>query len=122
MSNEQDVLKDVEALAGDAELAAMFVAEALDHLGTIEATLLRLDEQPNDRGLLNDVFRPFHTIKGNAGALGIITVQSTAHKVEELLDRCRSGKHTMGRLEVDVGVRPGALGLRAPVGLVVLAF
>ncbi len=105
MSNEPDVLKDVEALSGDPELASMFVAEALDHLGTIEATLLRLDDQPNDKGLLNDVFRPFHTIKGNAGALGIITVQSTAHKVEELLDRCRSGKHTMGRTEVDVVLR-----------------
>ena len=105
MSNEEDVLRDVAALSGDAELAAMFVAEALDHLGTIEATLLQLDDQPNDKGLLNDVFRPFHTIKGNAGALGIITVQSTAHKVEELLDRCRSGKHTMGRTEVDVVLR-----------------
>ena len=105
MSHEPDVLKDVEALSGDPELAQMFVAEALDHLGTIEATLLKLDDQPNDRGLLNDVFRPFHTIKGNAGALGIITVQSTAHKVEELLDRCRSGKHTMGRTEVDVVLR-----------------
>ncbi|MEI6245609.1 MAG: chemotaxis protein CheA [Acidobacteriota bacterium] len=105
MSQEPDVLKDVEALSGDPELASMFVAEALDHLGTIEATLLRLDDEPNDRGLLNDVFRPFHTIKGNAGALGIITVQSTAHKVEELLDRCRSGKHTMGRPEVDVVLR-----------------
>jgi two-component system, chemotaxis family, sensor kinase CheA len=105
VSNELDVLKDVEALSGDPELAQMFVAEALDHLGTIEATLLRLDSEPNDRGLLNDVFRPFHTIKGNAGALGITTVQSTAHKVEELLDRCRSGKHTMGRTEVDVVLR-----------------
>ena len=105
MSHEPDVLKDVEALSGDPELAQMFVAEALDHLGTIEATLLKLDDQPNDRGLLNDVFRPFHTIKGNAGALGIITVQSTAHKVEELLDRCRSGTHTMGRTEVDVVLR-----------------
>ena len=105
MSHEPDVQKDVEALGGDPELAGMFVAEALDHLGTIEATLLQLDEHPNDRGLLNDVFRPFHTIKGNAGALGITTVQTTAHKVEELLDRCRSGKHVMGRAEVDLVLR-----------------
>lgn len=102
MSNEHDVVKDVEALSGDPELASMFVAEALDHLGTIEATLLQLDDKPNDKTLLNDGFRPFHTIKGNAGALGITTVQSTAHKVEELLDRCRSGRHVMGRKEVDI--------------------
>jgi two-component system chemotaxis sensor kinase CheA len=99
---EDEVRRDIEALAGDAELSGMFVAEALDHLGTIEATLLRLEETPGDKTLLNDVFRPFHTIKGNAGALGVATVQGLAHKVENLLDRCRSGQHAVGSAEVDV--------------------
>ncbi|MGC4081229.1 MAG: Hpt domain-containing protein [Vicinamibacterales bacterium] len=93
---------DVEALGGDAELSSMFVAEALDHLGTIEATLLKLEESPDDKTLLNDVFRPFHTVKGNAGALGLVTVQQFAHTVESLLDRCRSGKHQVGSVEVDI--------------------
>src|SRR6185436_9834231 len=84
---DEDVRRDVEALGADAELSGMFVAEALDHLGTIEATLLRLEEAPADRALINDVFRPFHTIKGNAGALGVTTVQELAHRVENLLDR-----------------------------------
>ena len=93
---------DIEALGGDAELSSMFVAEALDHLGTIEATLLRLEEAPDDKTLLNDVFRPFHTVKGNAGALGLVTVQHFAHTVESLLDRCRSGKHPVGSVEIDI--------------------
>ena len=93
---------DIEALGGDAELSSMFVAEALDHLGTIEATLLRLEESPDDKTLLNDVFRPFHTVKGNSGALGLVTVQHFAHTVESLLDRCRSGKHPVGSVEVDI--------------------
>jgi two-component system chemotaxis sensor kinase CheA len=100
--DDEDVRRDVEALSADAELSGMFVAEALDHLGTIEATLLRLEEAPGDRALINDVFRPFHTIKGNAGALGVTTVQELAHKVENLLDRCRSGQHAVGSPEVDV--------------------
>ena len=99
---DEDVRRDVEALGADAELSGMFVAEALDHLGTIEATLLRLEEAPADRALINDVFRPFHTIKGNAGALGVTTVQELAHRVENLLDRCRSGQHAVGSAEVDV--------------------
>ncbi len=93
---------DVEALGGDAELSSMFVAEALDHLGSIEATLLKLEESPDDKTLLNDVFRPFHTVKGNAGALGLVTVQHFAHTVESLLDRCRSGKHQVGGVEIDI--------------------
>ena len=93
---------DVEALAADAELASMFVAEAIDHLGSIEKTLLKLETAPDDTTLLNDVFRPFHTVKGNASALGLITVQHFAHTVESLLDRCRSGKHSVGSVEVDL--------------------
>jgi two-component system, chemotaxis family, sensor kinase CheA len=92
-------------LRDDPEMADLFLAEALDHLGTIEAALLALDERPGDTTLLNDIFRPFHTIKGNAGALGVTSVQEVAHRVENLLDLARSGRHTMGPADVDVVLR-----------------
>lgn len=99
------VTADVEALRMDAELSAMFIAEALDHLSTIEASLLELETSPNDSRILDDVFRPFHTVKGNSGALGVQTVQELAHRVENLLDLCRSGRHRIGSAEVDVVLR-----------------
>lgn len=102
---DDEVRPDVEALQADPELSGMFVAEALDHLSTIEATLLKLEETPEDKTLLNDVFRPFHTVKGNAGALGVGTVQQFAHTVESLLDRCRSGRHPVGEVEIDIVLR-----------------
>ena len=92
-------------LRDDPEMADLFLAEALDHLGTIEAALLALDDRPGDVGLLNDIFRPFHTIKGNAGALGVTSVQEVAHRVENLLDLARSGRRTMGPADVDVVLR-----------------
>jgi two-component system chemotaxis sensor kinase CheA len=93
---------ELATLAADPEIASLFITEALDHLGTIEAVILQLESTPGDVKLLNDVFRPFHTIKGNAGALGVSSVQEVAHKVENLLDLARSGKHAMGPEEVDV--------------------
>jgi two-component system chemotaxis sensor kinase CheA len=92
-------------LRDDPEMADLFLAESLDHLGTIEAALLALDERPGDTTLLNDIFRPFHTIKGNAGALGLTSVQEVAHHVEDLLDRARSGRLTMRPADVDVVLR-----------------
>jgi two-component system chemotaxis sensor kinase CheA len=92
-------------LMSDAELAGMFIAEALDHLSSIEALVLQVESQPDDVKLLNDVFRPFHTIKGNAGALGVTSVQELAHRVENLLDLARSGRHAMGADEIDVVLR-----------------
>jgi len=93
---------ELAAFVADPELAAMFIADANDHLGSIEATVLKLEASPSDQALVNDVFRPFHTIKGNAGVLGISSIQEFAHKVETLLDLARSGKHAIGPTEIDV--------------------
>jgi two-component system, chemotaxis family, sensor kinase CheA len=96
---------DLEVLRSDPELASMFIAEALDHLRAIEATVLQLEEAPDDQKLLNDVFRPFHTVKGNAGALGVTSVQALAHRVENLLDLARSGRIQMGAAAIDVTLK-----------------
>ncbi len=96
---------ELATLAADPEMMQMFVTEALDHLGTIESVVLQLEGEPADVKLLNDVFRPFHTIKGNAGALGVTSVQELAHCVESLLDLARAGKHAMGPDEFDIVLR-----------------
>ncbi|HWJ55784.1 MAG TPA: chemotaxis protein CheA [Vicinamibacterales bacterium] len=96
---------ELAILAADPEMLSMFVGEALDHLGTIESVVLQLESAPADVKLLNDVFRPFHTVKGNAGALGVTSVQELAHCVESLLDRARAGTHAMGPDEFDIVLR-----------------
>lgn len=93
---------ELEMLRMDPEIAGMFATEALDHLGTIEALVLQLEASPGDHKLLNDVFRPFHTIKGNAGALGVTSIQEFAHKVEGLLDLGRAGRLVVGAAEIEV--------------------
>jgi two-component system, chemotaxis family, sensor kinase CheA len=96
---------ELAILAADPEMLNMFVGEALDHLGTIESVVLQLEGAPADVKLLNDVFRPFHTVKGNAGALGVTSVQELAHCVESLLDLARAGTHAMGPDEFDIVLR-----------------
>ena len=106
---------DLAMLISDPELAGMFVAEALDHLSSIEALVLQVEQRPGNAGLLNDIFRPFHTIKGNAGALGIADVQRLAHCIENLLDLARGGQHQVGPREIDVVLRSVDL-LRTMIG------
>jgi two-component system chemotaxis sensor kinase CheA len=93
---------ELSMLQADPELAGMFLAEALDHLSSIEAIALQLETSPGDRHLLNEMFRPFHTVKGNAGALAITSVQELAHAVENLLDAARSGQHDFGPSGIDL--------------------
>ncbi len=86
-----DVMLDLH-LEENKELLGEFHAEAVDHLQQIEAALLALDQQPEDPEALNSIFRSFHTIKGNAGFLGLVPMQALAHEVESLLDLARNHK------------------------------
>jgi len=79
-------------LAENAELLTEFHAEAIDHLSQIESSLLILDDKPDDRDALNQIFRSFHTIKGVSGFLQLTPMHTLTHEVESLLDLARTGR------------------------------
>ncbi|HYD84527.1 MAG TPA: Hpt domain-containing protein, partial [Opitutus sp.] len=87
----EDVMLSLH-LEENRELLAEFYGEAVDHLSQIEAALLALDQQPDNPEALNSIFRSFHTIKGNAGFLGLVPMHTLAHEVESLLDLARNQK------------------------------
>jgi two-component system chemotaxis sensor kinase CheA len=86
-------------LGENRELLAEFYGEAVEHLQQIEAALLALEQQPDDPEALSSIFRSFHTIKGNAGFLGLAPMHALAHEVETLLDLARNR-----RLRIDSAV------------------
>lgn len=75
----------------DPELFADFIAEAKEHLETIEPNLLELEKTPDNLALLNDIFRPMHSLKGASGFLGLNRINKLAHKAENILDELRKG-------------------------------
>lgn len=75
----------------DPELLSDFFNEAKEHLETIEPNLLQLEANPEDLGLLNDIFRPMHSLKGASGFLGLNKINRLAHKAENILDDLRQG-------------------------------
>ncbi|MDP1580880.1 MAG: chemotaxis protein CheA, partial [Candidatus Didemnitutus sp.] len=79
-------------LAENKEILGEFYAEAVEHLQQIEAALLTLDQQPDHPEALSAIFRSFHTIKGNAGFLGLVPMHVLAHEVESLLDLARNNQ------------------------------
>jgi len=69
-----------------------FREEALELLGTLESTLLELEENPSDKELVSAVFRVMHTIKGSAAMFGLDLISSFSHEVESILSALRDGK------------------------------
>jgi two-component system chemotaxis sensor kinase CheA len=78
----------------DDELLGVFVNECREHLSTIEADLLAIEEGGAnvDKELVNKVFRAAHSIKGASSFFGLNKVKELAHKLETVLDMLRSGK------------------------------
>lgn len=77
------------------EHLAQFIGESQEHILDAEASLLRLEDTPDDMELIDSVFRAFHTLKGCAGFLDLDRVVAFAHDVETLLVSVRSGSSTL---------------------------
>ena len=78
--------------AGMEELLQDFLIEAGDLLSEVDNKLVDLERAPDDRSLLNDIFRGFHTIKGGAGFLNATELVTLCHLTENLFDKLRNGE------------------------------
>ena len=76
---------------GMEDLLQDFLVEATDLLSGVDNKLVDLEKNPDDRGMLNDIFRGFHTIKGGAGFLNATELVTLCHLTENLSDKWRSG-------------------------------
>jgi two-component system, chemotaxis family, sensor kinase CheA len=74
-----------------AQAMPAFISEAAEQIAAIETLLLELEEQPDNRELLDSLFRCAHTVKGSAGIFGLNRVVEFTHHVETLLDKMRDG-------------------------------
>jgi len=103
-------LAQVPALSPDNvtvdELTREFLIESQEGLDRMERCLTELEERPEDRELLAEIFRSVHTIKGTTGFLGFSRLEALAHAGENLLGLLRDGK-----LLADVHIISGLLAL-----------
>ena len=86
----------------DPEIFADFIIEAKEHLETIEPNLLELEKEPGNISLLNEIFRPMHSLKGASGFLGLNKINVLAHKAENIMDELRKGDMSVTAEIMDV--------------------
>jgi Chemotaxis protein histidine kinase and related kinases len=88
--------------SGMEDLLQDFLVEATDLLSGVDNKLVDLEKSPHDRGLLNDIFRGFHTIKGGAGFLNATELVTLCHLTENLFDKLRNGELAITAEAMDV--------------------
>jgi two-component system, chemotaxis family, sensor kinase CheA len=82
-------------------LLERFIPEAREHLESAATGLLKLERNPSDEALVNEVFRAFHTLKGSSGLFDVPGLTRLVHAGEDLLDAARSNQLTLGPDMVD---------------------
>ncbi|MHB8770911.1 MAG: chemotaxis protein CheA [Syntrophales bacterium] len=100
----------------DEALLKDFITEALEYIDEIELNVLNMEQNPEDKEVVNAVFRPFHSIKGVAGFLNLTDIRDLAHNLENLLDKVRNDEQAVTRALIDV-VLDGADTLKTMIGL-----
>ncbi|MGB0663631.1 MAG: chemotaxis protein CheA [Pontibacterium sp.] len=76
----------------DQEILEDFLVEAGEILELLSEQLVDLEQKPDDRELLNAIFRGFHTVKGGAGFLQLEAMVECCHVAENLFDLLRNGE------------------------------
>jgi len=78
-----------------------FVAESSEMLDRAEGSVLELEKGFN-KEVVNDIFRAFHTIKGDSGIFGLQEITDTAHALENMLDLMRAEKLEVSMERIDL--------------------
>lgn len=83
----------------------IFLAECKEIFDTVEPELLYLEEHPEDKNIINELFRGVHTLKGNANSFGFTKLGGFVHYFEDLLDVYRKPDSVLTKDKVDLFLR-----------------
>lgn len=70
----------------------LFFEETDEYLQTLNECLLDLEKNPEDTGVLDEMFRSAHTLKGMAATMGYQTMTDLTHRMESVMELYRDGK------------------------------
>ncbi|WP_439816209.1 hybrid sensor histidine kinase/response regulator [Zavarzinia sp. CC-PAN008] len=73
------------------DLLREFLTETFESLDVVDRELVKLEQDPNNKEVLSNIFRLVHTIKGTCGFLGLPRLEAVAHASENVLGKIRDG-------------------------------
>src|SRR5438093_4341326 len=89
----------------DPEVISYFAPEAQEYVDAIEASLLRLEKNPQDPNTIQQLFRTAHTLKGSAYTVGFKAIGDLTHHVEDYMGVIRDGRMQMMPAMMDLFFR-----------------
>lgn len=80
----------------------VFVDESKEHIEELNNSLLEIEKNPEDKDLIDSIFRVSHTLKGMAATMGFSKLGELAHKMEDVLSEVRAGNLIIDTKVIDI--------------------
>ena len=92
------------ALTGidEGKLKKAFLEDADELAQKLNQSLLLLENEPDNRDLVNEIFRFLHSLKSESALLNFNVFSELAHKMEDVFDRVREGELTLEKPVLDL--------------------
>lgn len=84
------------------EFVEFYLLDSQEQIEKLGAGLLQLEKEGGNIGLINDLFRSAHSLKGASGTMGFTPIVALTHAAEDLLDHLRQGKMDVSLEMIDV--------------------
>ncbi len=84
------------------EFLEFYLLDSSEQIERLGAGLLQLEKEGGNIGLINDLFRSAHSLKGASGTMGFTPIVAMTHAAEDLLDRLRQGKIEVSLEMIDI--------------------
>jgi len=79
------------AFMDDKRIQLAFLDEVSELLDSLNARLLDLENNPDNRDVINEIFRLTHSIKSESAIVGFMNISNIAHKMEDIFEKVRRG-------------------------------
>ncbi|EHQ91621.1 chemotaxis protein CheA [Desulfosporosinus youngiae] len=84
------------------EFIEFYLLDSQEQIEKLGAGLLQLEKEGENIGLINDLFRSAHSLKGASGTMGFTPIVALTHAAEDLLDHLRQGKMDVSLEMIDI--------------------
>lgn len=80
----------------------IFIDEANEHIQSLSDNIMILEKEPENKDVINEIFRAAHSLKGMAGTMGFKKMQHLTHDMEDVFSEIRNDTVKVNSSLIDI--------------------
>ena len=80
----------------------IFIDETSGHIQSLSDNIMELEKEPDNKDVVNEIFRAAHSLKGMAGTMGFKRMQHLTHDMENVFQEVRNDNVKVNSALIDI--------------------